>query len=271
MAVSVRNSLGEWSADGAPGSANLGHAGNLYSNPTGTNYDLEESKRLRTEHVISVTVLGERRELARSGRSPDVMAGLMREHVRPAVFGSALRDESALGDLMKTVTRSVGISPVSSAMAGLMREHVRPAVFGSALRDESALGDLMKTVTRSVGSGDIAALVTAAKVLGTAAAPRTDRHDSESDPVGSTKSSVEPGQEVQSKWVSDGAEVYAALAALIMLSLLVACWLYEAERVGPDFAAVNRFDLLQSAQWAVALSVLTGATVYRCMRGKPKE
>ena len=148
-----------------------------------------------------------------------------------------------------------------------MREHVQPDVFGGAFRDHAALGDLMKTVTKSVGANQPAALSQLAELVG-ALGGSTRLPSTEDDDV-ATQAEAHAELELprQAGRLSDGAEVYAALVALIVLSLLVAGWLHEAERTGPSFAEVNRFDLLQSADWAVEFTLLVAALVWKLLRG----
>jgi hypothetical protein len=244
--------------------------------------------------MIATLLAREGDTTAQGEYSATTLAGLMREYVQPkAMFGTSLVDSAGLRDLVKTITEAAGTKPATDGLAGLMREYVQPkAMFGTSLVDSAGLRDLVKTITEAAGTKpatdglaglmreyfsaaaapgslvDRAGLATLRKILGTAAAPSSPEVEFEADSSGST---VEARPELQAVRSGDSAPVYAVLVGLIMLSLLVACWLHEAERVGPDFAEVNRFDLLQSAEWAFERSLIAGLLILALLGRKDQN
>jgi hypothetical protein len=181
----------------------------------------------------------------------DSLARLMREYVQPkAMFGTSLVETAGLRDLVKTITDAAGTKPATDSLARLMREYISAAAAPGSLADNAA------------------ARATLTKLLGTIAAPSSAEVESlASDSGSSTLETAEPRVDRG----GGAAPVHAVLAGLILLSLLVATWLHEMERVGPDFAAVNRFELLQSAEWAFEKSLIAGLLVLTLLGRKDQN
>ena len=176
--------------------------------------------------------------------------------------------------LADTVSASAEHQALTTRLAQLVREHGRSSAFGGAfagMRDSAALGELFKTVT--AGMAIPSALNRLMEEVAGIRTPSSRHSEVELGEVPAASPIVHLGQEeAPSPTVGvRGAEIYAALVVLIVLALLAACWLHEADRVGRDFSEVNRFELLQSGEWAVQRSLLVGALVLACLRRRNQE
>jgi hypothetical protein len=208
---------------------------------SGLDYDWVNSMKVGSGK--SATLTGSVSALA-ADRGQSQLGDAVRDHARSsAVLGAAMADTSGLGELFKTVSRSVGPGPITKVLGDAVRDHARSsAVLGAAMADTSGLGELFKTVTAGMWMPPgVKSLIeemsrTSPRSSAASSVAAQDLSLAGDDPIGHPLDTASPAT-VGVR----GAEIYAALVALIVLALLVACWLHEAERVGPDFAEVNRF------------------------------